>query len=145
MIQVHQDATPDVLAQFSAAGLGEDCVAVIGQPVNNSEVLIHHMGEELFKGDRRLLQRQWAETSYQIQRLRDNADCADQEFEGLLEEDNPGLSVKLGFDVNHDIAAPYIKRASVLRWRYCVSRASTARSRWQLPSTAPVSTLSTCT
>ncbi len=110
VIQVHQDATPDVLAQFSAAGLGEDCVAVIGQPVNNSEVVIQHMGEELFRGDRRLLQRQWAETSYQIQRLRDNADCADQEFEGLLEEDNPGLSVKLGFDVNHDIAAPYIKK-----------------------------------
>ncbi|WP_422417364.1 phosphoribosylformylglycinamidine synthase [Pseudomonas sp. GZD-222] len=110
VIQVHQDATPDVLAQFSAAGLGEDCVAVIGQPVNNSEVVIQHMGEELFRGDRGLLQRQWAETSYQIQRLRDNADCADQEFEGLLEEDNPGLSVKLGFDVNHDIAAPYIKK-----------------------------------
>lgn len=110
VIQVHQDATGEVLAQFSAAGLGEDCVAVIGQPINNSEVLIKFAGEELFKGDRRLLQRQWAETSYQIQRLRDNADCADQEFDGLLEEDNPGLSVKLGFDVNHDIAAPYIKK-----------------------------------
>ncbi|KDO01462.1 phosphoribosylformylglycinamidine synthase [Pseudomonas donghuensis] len=110
VIQVRQDATPDVLAQFSAAGLGEDCVAVIGQPINNGEVLIKLAGEELFKGDRRLLQRQWAETSYQIQRLRDNADCADQEFDVLLEEDNPGLSVKLGFDVNQDIAAPYIKK-----------------------------------
>ena len=29
--------------------------------------------------DRRMLQRQWAETSYQIQRLRDNADCAEQD------------------------------------------------------------------
>lgn len=110
VIQVRQDATGEVLAQFSAAGLGEDCVAVIGQPINNGEVLIKFEGEELFKGDRRLLQRQWAETSYQIQRLRDNADCADQEFDSLLEEDNPGLSVKLGFDVNQDIAAPYIKK-----------------------------------
>ncbi|WP_194791661.1 phosphoribosylformylglycinamidine synthase [Pseudomonas sp. UFMG81] len=110
VIQVRQDATPDVLAQFSAAGLGEDCVAVIGQPINNGEVLIKFEGTELFKGDRRLLQRQWAETSYQVQRLRDNADCADQEFDLLLEEDNPGLSVKLGYDVNDDIAAPYIKK-----------------------------------
>ena len=110
VIQVRQDATPDVLAQFSAAGLGEDCVAVIGQPINNGEVLINFEGEELFNGDRRLLQRQWAETSYQVQRLRDNADCADQEFDALLEEDNPGLSVKLGYDVNDDIAAPYIKK-----------------------------------
>ncbi|MEG4315677.1 phosphoribosylformylglycinamidine synthase [Pseudomonas sp. FIP_A4] len=109
VIQVRQDDTEIVLAQFSAAGLG-DCVAVIGQPTNNGYVSIRLAGSEVFSGDRRLLQRQWAETSYQIQRLRDNADCADQEFDALLEEDNPGLSVKLGFDVNQDIAAPYIKR-----------------------------------
>jgi len=110
VIQVRQDATPDVLAQFSAAGLGEECVAVIGKPINNGEVSISLNGEVLFDDDRRMLQRQWAETSYQIQRLRDNADCADQEFDLLLEEDNPGLSVKLGYDVNDDVAAPYIKK-----------------------------------
>ena len=110
LIQVRQDATPDVLAQFSAAGLG-DCVAVIGQPVNgSSEVTFSYNGEAVYSGDRRLLQREWSETSYRIQRLRDNADCAEQEFDGLLEEDNPGLSVKLAFDVNDDIAAPYIKK-----------------------------------
>ncbi|QNH02569.1 phosphoribosylformylglycinamidine synthase [Pseudomonas sediminis] len=109
VIQVRQDATPEVLAQFSAAGL-DDCVAVIGQAVNNSDVSISFNGEPVFAGDRRLLQRQWAETSYRIQRLRDNAQGADQEFDLLLEEDNPGLSVKLGFDVNQNIAAPYIKK-----------------------------------
>ncbi|MDY7559251.1 phosphoribosylformylglycinamidine synthase [Pseudomonas sp. 10B1] len=109
MIQVRQDDTPDVLAQFSAAGLGE-CVSVIGQPVNNDEVAISFNGDPVFGGQRRLLQRQWAETSYQIQRLRDNVECAEQEFEVLLEEDNPGLSVKVGFDVNDDISAPYIKK-----------------------------------
>ncbi|MDX1721936.1 MAG: phosphoribosylformylglycinamidine synthase [Pseudomonas sp.] len=108
LIQVHQDVTPQVLTQFSAAGL--DCVAVIGQPVNNGEVRINFAGQPVFAGQRRLLQRQWSETSYQIQRLRDNAQCAEQEFDALLEEDNPGLSVKLAFDVNQDIAAPYIKK-----------------------------------
>ncbi len=49
VIQVHQDATAEVLAQLSAAGLGEDCVAVIGQPINNSEVLIKFAGEERSK------------------------------------------------------------------------------------------------
>ncbi len=109
LIQVRQGDTEVVLAQFSAAGLA-DCVSVIGQPVNNGHVAIKFDGADVFAGDRRLLQRQWSETSYQIQRLRDNADCADQEFDALLEEDNPGLSVTLGFDVNEDIAAPYIKR-----------------------------------
>ncbi|WP_070885523.1 phosphoribosylformylglycinamidine synthase [Pseudomonas argentinensis] len=109
VIQVRQDATPDVLAQFSAAGL-DDCVAVIGKPVNNGDVTISFNDQPVFTGQRRLLQRQWAETSHRIQRLRDNADCADQEFDTLLEEDNPGLSIKLGFDVNDNIAAPYIKK-----------------------------------
>jgi len=109
VIQVHQDATPEVLAQFSAAGLG-DCVAVIGQPVNSDDVAINFGGQPVFAGQRHLLQRQWAQTSYQIQRLRDNVECADQEFDGLLEEDNPGLSVKLGFDINEDISAPYIRK-----------------------------------
>jgi phosphoribosylformylglycinamidine synthase len=109
VIQVRQDATPEVLAQFSAAGL-DDCVAVIGQPVNGSDVAISFNGEPVFGGERRMLQRQWAETSFQIQRLRDNAQGAEQEFDLILDEDNPGLSTKLSFDVNQDIAAPYIKK-----------------------------------
>ena len=109
VIQVHQDATPEVLAQFSAAGLG-DCVAVIGQPVNSDDVAISFNGQPVFGGQRRLLQRQWAQTSYQIQRLRDNVQCAEQEFDTILDEENPGLSAKLSFDVNQDISAPYIRK-----------------------------------
>ncbi|WP_371369389.1 phosphoribosylformylglycinamidine synthase [Pseudomonas sp. QL9] len=109
VIQVREDATPEVLAQFSAAGLGE-CVAVIGQPVVGDRIDLSFNGEGVYSAERRLLQRIWSETSYQIQRLRDNADCADQEFDGLLQEDNPGLSIKLSYDVNEDIAAPYIKK-----------------------------------
>ena len=109
VVQVRQDSTADVLAQFSAAGLGE-CVSVIGQPRNCADVTITFNGETVFAGQRPLLQRQWAETSYQIQRMRDNADCAQQEFDVLLEEDNPGLSVQLSFDVNANISAPYIKK-----------------------------------
>src|SRR5690606_35139804 len=54
LIQVRQDDTEVVLAQFSAAGL-EDCVAVIGQPVNNGHVAIQYEGVDVFSGDRRLL------------------------------------------------------------------------------------------
>ncbi|WNW11552.1 phosphoribosylformylglycinamidine synthase [Pseudomonas sp. DTU_2021_1001937_2_SI_NGA_ILE_001] len=109
VIQVRQDATAGVLAQFSAAGLSANCVSVIGKPLNNDEVSISYQGQAVFSGQRHQLHREWAETSYRIQRLRDNPECADQEFDLLLEEDNPGLNVKLGFDVNEDIAAPYIK------------------------------------
>ena len=108
VIQVRQDDTEEILSQFSAAGLG-DCVAVLGQPVHGEDVTIRFADAVVFSAERRLLQRDWSQTSYRLQRLRDNVRCADQEFEGLLDENNPGLSAKLSFDVNQDIAAPYIK------------------------------------
>ncbi|HFQ5649440.1 TPA: phosphoribosylformylglycinamidine synthase subunit PurQ, partial [Yersinia enterocolitica] len=50
----------------------------------------------------------WAETTWQMQRLRDNPDCADQEHQAKQDERDPGLNVKLTFDPAEDIAAPYI-------------------------------------
>jgi len=46
------------------------------------------------------LQRIWSETSYQMQKLRDNPDCAQQEFDSILDVDDPGLHVKLTYDPN---------------------------------------------
>ena len=54
------------------------------------------------------LQRWWAETSYRMQALRDNQRCAQQEFDNLLDDHDPGLSVSVPYDIREDIAAPYI-------------------------------------
>ena len=43
-----------------------------------------------------------------MQRLRDNPECADQEYEGLGDNDNPGLHATLTFDPAEDIAAPLL-------------------------------------
>ncbi len=44
----------------------------------------------------------------QMQRLRDNPECADQEHRAKSNDSDPGLNVKLSFDINEDVAAPYI-------------------------------------
>jgi phosphoribosylformylglycinamidine synthase len=54
-----------------------------------------------------------------MQALRDNPVCAQEEFEQIAQTD-PGLSVKLSFDVNDDVSAPFINtglkpRIAVLR------------------------------
>ena len=58
---------------------------------------------ELFSGSRSDLQQLWAKTSYLMQRRRDSAACADEEFAGIRasKEDNPGLNAKLTFDPSH--------------------------------------------
>lgn len=53
------------------------------------------------------MQKVWQETSYQIQKLRDNPACADSEF-ALIGDEKARLFADLPFDVKEDIAVPYI-------------------------------------
>jgi phosphoribosylformylglycinamidine synthase len=107
VIQVRQSDTEAVLSQLSAAGLG-DCSAVIGQPQIAQNFSFNFADDDVLTGSRASWQRAWSETSWHIQRLRDNPDCADQEFELLADDANPGLQALLSFDINEDVAAPYI-------------------------------------
>src|SRR5277367_989277 len=56
------------------------------------------------------LRRAWSETSWRMRRLRDDPQCADEEFATQTNANDPGLSVSLSFDPHEDIAAPYIAR-----------------------------------
>ena len=74
---------------------------------------------EISRGARKLLSEKrselrgiWAELTHQMQRLRDNPECADQEFEAKKEPNNKGLSAFLTYDVNEDITAPFINKGA---------------------------------
>ncbi|WP_339806663.1 phosphoribosylformylglycinamidine synthase, partial [uncultured Marinobacter sp.] len=119
VIQVRRDDTPFVLQQFSAAGLGEH-TSVIGTLNTEDRIRFLFNADPVVDRARTDLQRLWAETSYRIQALRDNADCAKQEYDSLLDTSDPGLSALLTFDPAEDIAAPYINtgvhpRVAILR------------------------------
>ncbi|MDV2080055.1 phosphoribosylformylglycinamidine synthase [Marinobacter xestospongiae] len=119
VIQVRREDTEFVLQQFSGAGLGEH-TSVIGTLNVDDRVRFTFGDDPVIDEPRGELQRLWAETSYRIQSLRDNADCAQEEFDNLLDAEDPGLHAELTFDVNEDVAAPYINtgqrpRVGVLR------------------------------
>ena len=44
------------------------------------------------------MQRYWSATSYQMERIRDNIECADAEFENIKDDHDSGLHYKLTFD-----------------------------------------------
>ncbi|MGB0468313.1 MAG: phosphoribosylformylglycinamidine synthase [Pontibacterium sp.] len=108
VIQVKRSDTEQVLVELNAAGLGE-IVSVVGSLNLDDQICVHFDEEEIYAENRVQLQRWWAETSYQIQSLRDNSECAQQEFDGLLDTMNPGLQAELTFDLNENVAAPYIQ------------------------------------
>lgn len=108
VIQVRQTDTEFVLMQLAAAGLS-DCVQVIGRPQQDDLLTFTLDGEVLLQASRASYQRLWAQTSYQIQALRDNSECAQEEFDQLLDTKNPGLSPKVNFNLQEDLAAPYLQ------------------------------------
>lgn len=108
VIQVKRDDLETVLNELNAAGLA-DAAQVVGSTNLDDEVRFHFDEEEVYAESRVQLQRWWAETSYQIQSLRDNSECAKQEFDRILDKDDPGLNAELTFDLNEDVTAPFIQ------------------------------------
>ncbi|AMO68136.1 phosphoribosylformylglycinamidine synthase [gamma proteobacterium BDW918] len=118
VVQVRASDLSDVMAIFAEHGLG-DLVQNIGSAVAGNDVQMRFAGSVVLHGQRLDFHRKWQELSYRMQALRDNSECAQQEFDGLIEAD-PGLSSKLSFDAQLDVAAPYIKtgvrpRVAILR------------------------------
>ncbi|MEM9057176.1 MAG: phosphoribosylformylglycinamidine synthase, partial [Pseudomonadota bacterium] len=83
---------------------------VIGEPTVDDRVRISCNDDLLLSARRRRLQRAWALTSYELQRLRDNPACAEEEHALLDATDDPGLVARLTFDAADDVTAPYVSR-----------------------------------
>jgi len=109
VLQVAEAKVEQVMQRFADAGLGS-LLTRVGKPTKDDKVTLMKGGKRLFQGSRSQLQQLWSETSYRIQKLRDNPDCADEEFEALAADD-PGLSSSLSFDPEDDVSAPFITRS----------------------------------
>lgn len=107
VIQVHHTDTEDVLSILREADLGS-CSHVIGHLNNRDEIEFSWAKEIIYKQARAKLQSIWAETSYRMQALRDNDECAKQEFEQVNNTEDTGLFAEVTFDINEDTALPYI-------------------------------------
>lgn len=102
VIQVPADQATAIAAQFN--GLAH----VIGEVEQGDRIAIKQHGKAVFSDSRVNLHRMWSETTYRMQKLRDNPVCAQQEYDKILDVNNRGLFSELSFDVNDNVAAPYI-------------------------------------
>ena len=129
----------DVLAQLFSEELGaviqvaasrlaevhavlEDCNAGwldIGKVEPDNQLSIYNDDEVVLRLDRTRLHRAWSETSWRMQSLRDNPETALEEFDAILDADDPGLNVELTFDPDAITEAPFAggnkPRIAVLR------------------------------
>jgi phosphoribosylformylglycinamidine synthase len=110
----------DVLARHGLARLSRDIgepvvenagagpVANVGAAPGAFDVQVKANRQTIFAGSRLQLRRRWSEVSFRIQEMRDNPDCAREEYSRLADAADPGLHAVLGYDPNDDVAAPFI-------------------------------------
>ena len=109
VVQVRARDAAAVSQRLMAAGL---TAHAIGAPTAGDRIRIAQGGNAVLDESRIDLHRAWSATTHALQRLRDNPDDADQEYDRIEDADDPGLSPALTFDPREDIAAPYIARGT---------------------------------
>ena len=107
VIQVTGSDRQAAMECFDRHGLKE-LVSDIGVPLSGHTLSVEAGGQVWLQSDLRKLHQAWNETSFEIQKLRDHPDCADEEFASALEWKQPYLATALSFDPQHDPAAPAI-------------------------------------
>lgn len=91
----------------------------IGSVEYDDQLSVYNDDEVVMRLDRTKMQRAWSETSYRMQALRDNPQTAQEEYDRILDTEDPGLNVNLTFDPTADITVPLIggakPRVAILR------------------------------
>ncbi|MGY2797104.1 phosphoribosylformylglycinamidine synthase [Ewingella americana] len=111
VVQVRAEDRAAVEATLAKFGLG-DCSHYLGSVEQGDRFVITQGDKPVYSESRTTLRTWWAETTWQMQRLRDNPECADQEHEAKTHDRDPGLNVKLSFAPDEDVAAPYIAKGA---------------------------------
>ena len=96
------------------------CANLIGFLNDKDEIRFNRNARAVFTEKRVDLQRAWSETTWRMQSLRDDPDCAREEYDRILDTSDPGLSFAPSFDPAEDIAAPFI--AMGVRPKICILR-----------------------
>ena len=111
VLQVPRSRREGIIGALKKAGLARH-THIIGSLTSDEIISFNHDNKEIFYDSRVNLQRAWSETTYRMQSLRDNPQCAQEEYDRILDMADPGLSARLTFDPEEKIAAPYIARGT---------------------------------
>ena len=101
----------------------------LGRVEFDSQLTIYNDDEIVARLDRVRMHKAWSEMTWQMQALRDNPETAREEYERIDDRDDPGLSVRLGFDPQDDVAAPL---AGGARPRVAVLREQGVNSQYEM-------------
>ncbi len=105
VIQVKSESKQTVLDILAKFNLGH-CSHAIGQLNNDLRFNVFSGDEQLFTEGLMKLRALWSATTFEMQKRRDNPKCAEQEHQVRLDENNPGITPVITFDLDEDITLP---------------------------------------
>lgn len=111
VIQVKDKDLSAVQKIFRKYGL-EAYVSTLGRINKQGRLIINAGPKEVYSALGHELRRVWSKVTYSIQSLRDNPDCAKQEYDQILELNDPGLHAKLTFKNNLNVTKTTKSRSS---------------------------------
>jgi phosphoribosylformylglycinamidine synthase len=109
VIQIREsdvDAIHVILAKYGVL----DCCTDIGRINNEDTIRFTRDDKVILENSRTYYRTTWAQTTYKMQSLRDNPECAQQEHDVKFDTEDPGLQAELSFDINEDIVADLIAK-----------------------------------
>ncbi|WP_426369172.1 phosphoribosylformylglycinamidine synthase [Pseudocolwellia sp. HL-MZ7] len=112
VIQVRESDLAAINAVFTEHNIA-DCCSTIGALNNEDTIRFTRDGEEVLANTRTYYRTLWAQTTFKMQSLRDNPECAQQEHDVKFDTEDPGLNAELTFDINEDIVAHLIAQDAV--------------------------------
>ena len=115
VIEVSQPAAHDLQHYFSQQTNLAKHLHWLGSTNQNDTLNCYYQNSLVVSFPRITLQRVWSETSYHLQRLRDNPQCAQQEYDALLATDDPGLSVHCTFLLQAPALSTIQPKIAILR------------------------------
>jgi len=95
LMQVRAESLDAVLAAFTAVPALAGHARVVGAVHSAPELSVRRGGEPLYRAPLAAIQRRFSDTSYHLQRLRDDPDCAREEHEAVCDYADPGLALHL--------------------------------------------------
>ncbi|KAF3914980.1 hypothetical protein ABW21_db0206336 [Orbilia brochopaga] len=118
VFQVHDTDITQFTELCTRSGLPESSIFTVAKPKFSATpqiIDISYNKTTIFSSSRGTLQQLWSRTSYEMQRVRDNPSCAQQEYAAILDDANPGLSFQPTFTPTSILSSLSKPKVAILR------------------------------
>ena len=109
VMQIRESDVDAIHAILATHGILDYCTD-IGRINNEDTIRFTRDDKVVLENSRTYYRTTWAQTTFRMQSMRDNPECAQEEHDVKFDTEDPGLQADLSFDINEDIVADLIAK-----------------------------------